>query len=103
MATMAHFDMVAPATVHRVIHEQLVAQPELEIRRLLDFIGVPFSEACLSFHETERAVRTPSSEQVRQPLRPEFVDRWKAFEANLSPLKDALGAALNHWNDPQQR
>ena len=102
-AVMAHFDAVAPGMVHRLIHEQLVADPEVEIRLLLDFVGVPFDEACLRFHETERSVRTPSSEQVRQPLRPDFVNRWKAFEAELGPLKEALGPALDHWDDPQPR
>jgi hypothetical protein len=103
VAVMQHFDVVAPGSVHRVIHERLVADPEREIRRLLDFIGVPFDEACLRFHETERAVRTPSSEQVRQPIRADFVDRWKVFEADLGPLKDALGPALEHWDDQQPR
>ncbi len=102
-AVMAHFDAVAPGMVHRLIHEQLVANPEGQIRRLLDFIGVPFDEACLRFHETERSVRTPSSDQVRQPLRPEFADHWKAFDAELGPLKEALGPALEYWNDPQPR
>lgn len=103
VAVMAHFDAIAPGTVHRVIHEQLVGDPEGEIRRLLEFVGLPFDEACVRFHETERPVRTPSSEQVRQPLRADVVDHWKAFEAELAPLKDALGSALDHWNDPQPR
>ena len=101
VAVMAHFDLVAPRAVYRVIHEQLVMQPEKEIRRLLDYIGVPFDEACVRFHETQRSVRTPSSQQVRQPLRAEFAGQWKAFESELDPLKDALGPALQHWNDPQ--
>jgi hypothetical protein len=103
VAVMAHFDEVAPSAVHRVIHDQLVAEPEREIRRLLDYLGLPFEEACLRFHETQRLVRTPSSEQVRQPLRPELLDHWKAFEPELGPLKDALGPALDHWDDPQPR
>jgi hypothetical protein len=101
VAVMAHFDLVAPRAVYRVIHEQLVMHPEKEIRRLLDYIGVPFDEACVRFHETQRSVRTPSSQQVRQPLRAEFAGQWKAFESELDPLKDALGPALQHWNDPQ--
>ena len=101
VAVMAHFNQVARGAIHRLIHEQLVADPESEIRRLLDYLGLPFDEACVRFHETERPVRTPSSQQVRQPLRAEFADQWKAFEANLGPLKEALGPALDHWDDPQ--
>lgn len=100
---MAHFDAVAPGTVYRLIHEELVADPEGEIRRLLDFVGVPFDERCVRFHETERSVRTPSAQQVRQPIRPEFADHWKAFESELDPLKEALGPALDHWDDAQDR
>jgi tetratricopeptide (TPR) repeat protein len=102
-AVMAHFDAVAPGMIHRLIYEQLVADPEEQMRRLLDYLGLPFDQACLRFHETERAVRTPSSEQVRQPLRPDFANHWKAFQAELGPLKDALGPALDHWDDPQAR
>jgi len=101
VAVMAHFDKVAPGAVHRVTHDRLVAEPEEEIRRLLDYLGLPFDQACLRFHETQRAVRTPSSQQVRQPLRPEFLDQWKAFERELGRLKDALGPALEHWDDAQ--
>jgi hypothetical protein len=99
---MAHFDGIAPGMVHRVIHEQLVREPEREIRRMLDFLGLPFDESCIRFNETERQVLTASSEQVRQPLRADLADHWKAFEFALDPLKDALGPALDHWNDPQQ-
>ena len=100
---MAHFDAIAPGMVHRLIHEELVADPEGEIRRLLDFVGVPFDERCARFHETERSVRTPSAQQVRQPIRRDFADQWKAFESELGPLKEALGPALDHWDDPQNR
>jgi len=99
---MAHFDAIAPGMVQRLIHQQLVIDPEGDIRRLLEFIGLPFDEACVRFHETERPVRTPSSEQVRRPLQADVVDHWKAFEAELAPLKDALGPALDTWDDPQQ-
>lgn len=102
-AAMEHFDQVAPSAIHRLIYERLVSDPEKEIRLLLDFISVPFDRSCVRFHETKRPVRTPSSEQVRQPLRADFVDRWKVFEAELDPLKKALGPALEHWDDPQQR
>jgi tetratricopeptide (TPR) repeat protein len=95
---MSHFDRVSPGSVHRVIHEGLLAQPEAEIRALLDYLGLPFEEACLKFHETRRAVRTASAEQVRRPIDPEGADYWKRFEAWLDPLKAALGPALAGWD-----
>lgn len=88
---MAHFDSVLPGYVHRVIHEELLANPEHEIRRLLDYLGLPFEAACLSFHENKRAVRTASSEQVRRPINRDGVDQWKPYETHLGPLKAALG------------
>jgi hypothetical protein len=94
---MAHFDSVAQGTVHRVIHEQLVADPEAEIRRLLDYLGLPFDEACLRFHETKRAVRTASSEQVRRPMTSEGIDQWRRFERWLEPLKESLGPVLHAY------
>jgi tetratricopeptide (TPR) repeat protein len=91
---MAHFDGVAPGSVHRVIHEKLLADPEAEIRKLLDFLDLPFDEACLNFHQTKRAVRTASAEQVRRPIDAEGADHWKRFEHWLDPLKAALGPSL---------
>ncbi|MGZ8336540.1 MAG: sulfotransferase [Allosphingosinicella sp.] len=88
---MAHFDEVLPGWIHRVIHEQLVADPEAGIRRLLGRLGLPFDPACLAFHETERPVRTASSEQVRQPISSAGVEQWRDYEPWLGPLKDALG------------
>lgn len=88
---MRHFDAVLPGRVHRVIHEHLVADPEAEIRRLLDYLELPFEEGCLRFHENERAVRTPSAEQVRRPINREGLDRWRPYEPFLGPLKQALG------------
>jgi hypothetical protein len=98
---MSHWDGVLPGRVHRLIHEQLVGNPEAEIRRLLDYLGLPFDEACLNFHETRRPVRTVSAEQVRQPIRRDAVESWRAFEAELGPMKEALGQALEHWDDAQ--
>jgi tetratricopeptide (TPR) repeat protein len=92
VALMAHFDAVLPGRVHRVIHEDLLREPEAEIRRLLDALGLPFDERCLRFHETQRAVLTPSSEQVRRPLTAEGVGRWRIFEPWLGPLLDSLGS-----------
>ena len=64
---------------------------------MLDYCGLPFEEACLDFHKTERAVRTASSEQVRQPISTSGVDQWRRFEPHLDPLKDALGPALTDY------
>ncbi|MEA3066504.1 MAG: hypothetical protein QOJ27_2965 [Sphingomonadales bacterium] len=96
---MAHFDRVLPGRVHRVIHERLVEHPEREIRALLDFLGLAFDPACLSFHENPRAVRTPSSEQVRRPINREGMDQWRPYEAHLGPLKEALGPVLDAYPD----
>jgi hypothetical protein len=97
---MAHFDRVQPAQVVRVVHESLVDDPEAEIRRLLDALGLPFDPACLRFHETKRAVRTASSEQVRRPINREGIGQWRPYEAWLGPLKQALGPVLESWSDP---
>ena len=70
---MAHFDAVLPGRVHRVFYESMIEDTEAEVRRLLDYCGLPFEEQCLRFYENERAVRTASSEQVRQPI---FKDGW---------------------------
>ena len=88
---MAHFERVLPGRIARVTYESLVAEPEAEVRRLLSWLGLPFDEACLRFHETKRAVLTPSSEQVRQPLFTSAVDHWRHFEPWLAPLIESLG------------
>jgi len=95
---MSHLDRVQPGTIHRVIHERLVDDPEAEVRALLAAIGLDFDPACLRFHENKRAVRTASSEQVRRPISRAGLDQYKRFEAHLGPLKAALGAALTDWN-----
>ena len=91
---MAHVDTVLPGRVHRVIYEDMVEHTEREVRALLDHCGLDFEPACLAFHETERAVRTASSEQVRQPIFREGTEAWKPFELWLDPLKAALGGVL---------
>ena len=91
VAQMAAFDREMPGAVHRVIYEQMVADTEGQVRRLLDHVGVPFEEECLAFYRNRRAVRTASSEQVRQPIFTDGVDHWRNFEAFLDPLRDALG------------
>ena len=94
---MAHFDTTLPGRVHRVFYENMVEHTEREVRRLLDYCGLPFEDACLNFFENERPVRTASSEQVRQPIYTSGVDQWRRYEAWLDPLKTALGPALDDY------
>ncbi len=94
---MAHFDAVLPGRVHRVIYEAMVADPEAEVRRLLDYCRLPFEAGCLKFYENDRAVRTASSEQVRRPIFTDGVDQWRNFEPWLDPLKAALGPVLDAY------
>jgi predicted Zn-dependent protease len=94
---MAHFDALLPGRVHRVHYEAMIDDTEGEVRRLLDYCGLPFEAACLKFYENDRAVRTASSEQVRQPIYKEGVDHWKHYEPWLGPLKEALGAVLESY------
>ena len=98
-----HFDELFPGRIHRVIHEQLIEAPEEEIRRLLDYVGVPFEEACLRFYETERPVRTPSAGQVRQPLNRKGMEQWLNFEPWLGELKEALGPVLTAYPNVPDR
>jgi tetratricopeptide (TPR) repeat protein len=88
---MDHWDKVLPGFVLRVQHEDVVEDLETQVRRILDFCGLPFEQACLDFHKTERSVRTPSAEQVRQPIYKTGLDQWRNFEEHLQPLIDALG------------
>jgi tetratricopeptide (TPR) repeat protein len=94
---MAHFDRVLPGKVHRVIYEDMVTDSETEIRKLLDYLGLPFEESCLRFYETKRTVLTPSSEQVRRPISGEAVDYWRNFQPWLGPLIHTLGSALTAY------
>ena len=88
---MAHWDSVLPGRVLRVWHEEVVDDLEGNVRRILDYCGLPFEAACVEFHRTERNVRTASSEQVRRPIYREGLDQWRHFEPYLGPLRDALG------------
>ncbi len=93
---MAHFDAALPGRVHRVIYEDLVARPEAETRRLLDACGLPFEDACLRFYENTRAVRTPSSEQVRQPIFSAGLDNWRPFSLGLRRSRRLWGRCWMH-------
>jgi len=92
---MAHYDTVLPARVHRVIYEHLIADIEKETRRLLEYIGLPFEEQCLLFHENKRLVLTLSADQVSRPLYTTGIGQWSHFEQWLHPLKKELGYILD--------
>ena len=97
VALMAHFDAVLPGRVHRVVHERLLEDTEGEVRSLLAYCGLEFEDACLRFYENDRAVRTASAQQVRQPISRSGVDQWRNFEPWLGPLRDALGPVLEAY------
>ncbi len=103
---MEHWDEVLPSFVLRVMNEDVIDDLEGQVRRLLDFCGLPFEQACLDFHKTQRNVRTPSSEQVRRPVNRSGVDQWKPYSAYLEPLRNSLGSELvamsTHNNSPEQ-
>jgi predicted Zn-dependent protease len=94
---MAHFDAVLPGRVHRVFYESMIENTEAQIRRLLDFCGLPFEERCLRFYKNERPVRTASSEQVRRPIFKEGMEQWRHYEPWLGPLRQALGSVLERY------
>jgi len=94
---MDHWDRVLPGKVLRVQYEDVVADIETQIRRILDHCDLPFEEACLHFHQTERPVRTASSEQVRQPIYSGALEHWRHYEKHLDELKNALGPVLDRY------
>jgi tetratricopeptide (TPR) repeat protein len=96
---MAHYDEVLPGKVHRIIYEELIANPERTIRAAFDYLDLPFEEASLRFHENDRLVRTASAEQVRRPIFTEAIDHWRNFEPWLGPLKSTLGFVLDRYPD----
>ncbi|WP_226637218.1 tetratricopeptide repeat-containing sulfotransferase family protein [Novosphingobium profundi] len=100
---MAAYDAAAPGAVHRVIYEDMVRSTEAEIRRLLTYLDLPFEEACLHFHTNARAVRTASSEQVRQPIFTTGLDAWTHYAPWLAPLQEALGPIEAIYPEPPAR
>jgi tetratricopeptide (TPR) repeat protein len=96
---MAHFDRIGAAKVHRVIYERMIEDTEAEVRRLLAYCGLEFESDCLRFYENDRPVRTPSAQQVRQPIYRDGMEHWRNYEPWLEPLKRALGDALERYPD----
>jgi tetratricopeptide (TPR) repeat protein len=92
---MQHWDTVLPGKVLRVQHEEVVSDLERNVRKILDFCGLEFESSCIEFYRTERAVRTASSEQVRQPIFSSGLDQWRHFKSYLDPLEVALSGARN--------
>jgi len=88
---------VLPGRVYRVHYERLVADPEGEVRRLLDYCGLPYEDECLRFYDNRRAVQTISSEQVRRPIYSDAVDQWRHYEPWLGPMKEALGDLVERY------
>ena len=100
LSQMDHWNDALPGRVLTLQHEVLVRNPEETIRALLEHVGVAFEDNCLRFHQTERAVRTASSEQVRQPITAKGVGTWRKVETHLEPLRDSLGpATLKRFED----
>ncbi len=102
---MAHFDAVLPGRVHRVIYENMVADTDAETRRLLAYCGLDFEPACLRFWETDRSVRTASSEQVRTPIFQEGLDQWRHYAGWLGTLHAALGeeeTSFSGWEETKR-
>ena len=96
---MNHWDDVLPGKVLRVNNEDVIDDLEGQVKRMLDFLDVPFEESCISFHETDRSVRTASSEQVRQPINKKGQGRWKPYAKHLKPLVESLDSTLLKQED----
>jgi tetratricopeptide (TPR) repeat protein len=95
---MRHWDEVLPGRILRVWHEDLVEDLEGNVRRILDFCGLPFEPACVEFYKTERSVLSASSEQVRQPIFRDGLEQWKNYVPWLEPLRNVLGDALVRYH-----
>jgi hypothetical protein len=96
---MDHWQSVMPGRILDVNYEDVVGDLEVQVRRILDYCELPFEEGCLEFHRTERAVKTASSEQVRQPIYSSSVNLWKNYEAHLSELAEVLEPVLDQRTD----
>ncbi|MBZ2160738.1 sulfotransferase [Alteromonas stellipolaris] len=91
---MAHWNTVLPGKILKMQYEDIVTDFEEQVRKLLDFCGLPFEESCLNFYKTKRSVRTASAEQVRQPIYQSGMQQWKHFESDLGPLSTLVSALM---------
>ena len=87
---MEHWEKVLPGYMYTLRYEDMVSDQENQTRKLLAYCELPWDEACLDFHKTERSVQTPSLAQVRQPMYKDSVDLWKRYEKLLEPLYKAI-------------
>jgi hypothetical protein len=94
---MHHWDAVLPGRILRVQYEDVVEDLEGNVRRILEHCGLAFETSCVAFHETRRSVRTPSSEQVRQPIARDGLAQWRHYAPWLGALQDSLGDALTDY------
>ncbi len=96
---MAHWDTALPGKILRVQHEDVVADLEGSVRRLLDFCELEYEPACIDFHKTRRTVHTASSEQVRQQINRDGIDQWRHYAPWLGPFKLALGSYAGEFEN----
>ncbi len=96
---MNHWDHILPNKILRVNNEDVIDDLEGQVRRILSFLELPFEDACISFHKTERSVRTASSEQVRQPINKKGMGRWKPYAKHLKPLINSIDKSLLKQQD----
>ena len=86
-----HWKAVLPVPIYELRYESITADFENEARKVIEFIGLPWDEACLKFHEAGRTVHTFSKQQVRSPIYKSSIERWRNYEKELQPLLSALG------------
>ena len=91
---MDHWNKVLPGKILKVNNEDIINDLESQVKRIIDYLGLPFEEECISFHNTKRSVRTASSEQVRKPINKDGMERWKPYSKKLKPLVSSLGEGL---------
>ena len=91
---MNHWNGVLPNKILRVNNEDIIEDLEGQVKRMLEFLELPYEEECISFYETDRLVRTASSEQVRRPINKDGMERWKPYSKHLKPLLNSLDEDL---------
>jgi hypothetical protein len=89
-ALMQHWNAVLPGRIYDLSYEQLIANPQTEIKALLEFCDLPFDQRCVDFHRHERAVNTMSAAQVKRPINKDSIERWSAYKEHLAPLANEL-------------